>query len=265
MQDGMTKSLRWPEFRSVSTTLFILLMTTASLRGQSEAARPVHVHGIVRAFADSTGSRAQIRFDGDVYSKTLAVREGDSYDVDLPGGLYTLTVQPRGSRQQEFRRPLFRAASGTSLALNAVIDPSGPTCDKLNPPEGQTLSTDSDVIFCGGVDLFPVPSEDKVPFQVLIRYQTRRRTDQGHVYSSDKVPRGLEVPVFVAYNLFTLRANAVVYDEPRETLKATGKVVVERPDGTTQRAESMTIKIANGEGTPLPKSAFSLSHSTQRH
>jgi hypothetical protein len=114
------------------------------------------------------------------------------------------------------------------------------------------VSVDSDVIVCGGVDLFPIPSEDRVPFQLLIRYQTRRRTDQKHIYSSDKVPRGSEVPVFVAYNLFTLRANAVIYDERLETLKASGNVVVERPDGTTQRSESISIKIGNGEATPLP-------------
>jgi hypothetical protein len=110
----MTERLQWPEFRLVSKTLFILLVTTASLRGQSEVAWPVHVHGIVRAFADSAGSRVEMRFEGDVYSKKLTVREGGSYEVDLPGGLYTLTIQPWGRRQQEFRRPLFRAASGTS-------------------------------------------------------------------------------------------------------------------------------------------------------
>jgi hypothetical protein len=56
----------------------------------------------------------------------------------------------------------------------------------------------------------------------------------------------------VAYNLFTLQADHIVYDVQRSTLEAMGDVVVENADGTTQRADSMTFKIENGEATLLP-------------
>jgi lipopolysaccharide assembly outer membrane protein LptD (OstA) len=70
------------------------------------------------------------------------------------------------------------------------------------------------------------------------------------MYDSEWIP-GRKFPVFVAYNLFTLHADFVSYDEEGKTLKATGNVIVERTDGTTQRADSMSFRLENGLATPL--------------
>jgi hypothetical protein len=65
------------------------------------------------------------------------------------------------------------------------------------------------------------------------------------------ISAGVEIPVFVAYNLFTLRADRVVYDVQSRTLEATGNVVAENADGTIQRADSMKFRVENGEAIPL--------------
>ena len=70
----------------------------------------------------------------------------------------------------------------------------------------------------------------------------------------DPVPKTVVLPnspVFVAYNLFTLRAERVVYDVQSKTLQATGNVVTVDADGATRRADSMTLEIENGRVTGL--------------
>jgi lipopolysaccharide assembly outer membrane protein LptD (OstA) len=61
----------------------------------------------------------------------------------------------------------------------------------------------------------------------------------------------LGTAVFVAYNLFTLRADHVTYDQKDQTLHANGKVVMINEKGESQRADEMTFRIENGEAIPL--------------
>jgi lipopolysaccharide export system protein LptA len=56
----------------------------------------------------------------------------------------------------------------------------------------------------------------------------------------------------VAYNLFSLQADHVVYNVKFRTVEAIGNVVVVNESGATQRAESMTLRIKNGQAIPLP-------------
>lgn len=212
-----------------------------------------HVHGTVRTYTDDAASGAEVRFAGEKFNKKVSADDKGYYEIDLPVGLYTFTVQALGGEHlQEFRRPLFRVASQANLTLNASLERPGPICDKLVPFPGSVPTAAADVITCGGDDFFPVPSEDNVPFQLLIRYQTRRHRNQAFIYNSDEVPRGLEVPVFVAYNLFTLRAESVTYSVPSRALTATGNVVLENANGSTQHFDSITFKIENGGATPVP-------------
>jgi lipopolysaccharide assembly outer membrane protein LptD (OstA) len=62
----------------------------------------------------------------------------------------------------------------------------------------------------------------------------------------DNIPH---VPIFVAYNLFTLQADEVVYDVKSQTLEASGNVVAESSDGTAEHSDSMVFKIKNGKVT----------------
>jgi lipopolysaccharide assembly outer membrane protein LptD (OstA) len=78
----------------------------------------------------------------------------------------------------------------------------------------------------------------------------RAATDGTYTYEDEKLP--YEDPVFVAYNLFSLQADHVVYNVKFRTVEAIGNVVVVSESGAAQRAESMTLRIKNGQAIPLP-------------
>jgi hypothetical protein len=173
-----------------------------------------------------------------------------SFEIELPFGFYTMTVISKIQGFREYRRPLFRVASSTSVTLDATLG-LGSSCDLVAAPGSEHIITEEEgQDACGGFDFFAVPSEEGVPFQLLIDYPSRQRADRANVYRSRR-HQGLQNPVVVAYNLFTLRADEVIYDVRSRTLRATGDVVVEGVDGTTQRGDSMTFKIENGEAIPL--------------
>ena len=74
-------------------------------------------------------------------------------------------------------------------------------------------------------------------------------------YNTGRDLPGWTTPVFVAYNLFTLRADHVDYDAQTRTLQATGNVVIVNAGGETQRVDfPRTFKIEQtGQSfTPLP-------------
>lgn len=239
-------------FRFKSVSLLVLLFCATAFR-QSAApvprAQSPNVHGTVRLPFDYAVSRAQVVFDGDTTSKTVFTDKTGFYEADLPVGLYTMIAIASKPGFKEYRRPLFRVASSTNLTLDITFVP-GVSCD-LVVPDGSDHSQTQDEVqdACGGLEFFRVPSEDGVPFALSIDYPGRRRTDRETVYSSSN--RIIKPPVLVDYNLFTLRADAVVYDVQRRILKATGNVVAVDEKGATQRVDSMTFRIENGQATPL--------------
>jgi hypothetical protein len=239
-----------------STIIFVALLVCATSFGQSAAPVPelptFQVRGTIRAFNDSAVRGAGVTFESQKISITVSSDKSGFYEANLPVGLYTMTAKPVERYLQKYRRPLFRVASPTSLTFNITLGPAGPFCDSKKPVLDQPLPADDGVRICGGGDSFPVPSQDKVPFDLFIQYETRRPTDRGYTYNTGEHLPGSQSPVFVAYNLFTLQADHIVYDVQRSTLEATGDVVVENADGTTQRADSMTFKMENGEATLLP-------------
>jgi hypothetical protein len=211
-----------------------------------------HIRGFVRSHKNVVVTPADLTFRADAFSKTISVDARGFYDTELPVGLYTLYVLPRsGERLEDFHHPLFSVPSN-DISLNLYVAPFPPDCDRVGPPPGAGSTATRDVVICGGEDSFAVPSEDETPFELDIRYQTRRHGEQGSPeYSSEEVPQGHEVPVFLAYNLFTLRAQKVVYDTRLQTLTATGDVVAERSDGTTMRGNSARFRIENGAAIQL--------------
>jgi hypothetical protein len=99
---------------------------------------------------------------------------------------------------------------------------------------------------CGGRDYLPIPSEHDLTFDLLVQYSNRQRADGGNTYRHDA--RG---PVFVAYNLFSLEADKVVYDVKNRRIAATGNVVVADGSGTTRHADSLGFRIEDGQVIPL--------------
>jgi hypothetical protein len=241
--------------KSASMLVLVALLPCVVLFGQS--ASPItqlqtfQVRGTIRAFNDSAVRGAEVTFESRKISITVSSDYGGFYKADLPVGLYTMTAKPVERYLQRYRRPLFRVASPTTLTFNITLDPAGPFCDSKKPALDQPAPADDGVRVCGGADSFPVPSHDEVPFDILIQYETRRPTDGGYTYNTGAHLPGSQSPVFVAYNLFTLQADHVLYDVQGQNLETTGNVVATNADGTTKRADSMTFKIENGEATPL--------------
>jgi hypothetical protein len=257
--------VRLVKFGFISTLAALLSCATWFGQSADRAARQTfHIQGTIRTYADSIIPGAEVSFEGDKVSKTVFADDTGVYKADLPVGLYTVTAKPRKPDRatspysvasqtglQEYQRPLFRVTSPTSFTLNMTLDPADPICDPIVPRSGSVPSGNGGEIICGGGDFFPVPSQDNVPFQLFIRYRTRRNTERGYTYNTGKSASAFETQVFVAYNLFTLRADHVVYDVQGKTLQATGNVVAVNADGAAQSADSMTFKIEDGQATPL--------------
>ena len=247
-----------------SLTMVVVLLACTALFGQS--APPVtspqtfHIQGEIRYYNNSPTPGAGVTFEGDNISKTVSADKNGFYETDLPVGIYTMTALDLSKLHYKYVRPPFRVGSSTNVTLNVTFY-AGLSCDLKSPTEEEVRND------CEGVDLFPIPSKDNVPFQLSIQCSSRRPIDRGceysglktslrpigrgDKYSSLKTPADLKIRVFVAYNLFTLQADDVVYDVSGRVLKATGNVVVENADGATQRADSITLKIENGQATPL--------------
>jgi hypothetical protein len=235
-----------------------VLLTSAILFGQSVPTMTVQVQGTVFGpDSDSIVPGTEVRFESEHVSETVTADTRGFYQADLPIGLYTMTAVRRGYRSlQEFRRPLFRVASSSTLVLDVTLYPARQSCDLLiHKGSGETLTaeqwTSSEKNSCGGEDLFPIPAgADR--FELYIRYPKRRPTDRGYQYSSDRITTNSETPVFVAYNSFSLQANSVIYDTKSQTIEASGHVVVEDSAGK-HRADSVILKIGNGQAIPTDK------------
>ena len=103
---------------------------------------------------------------------------------------------------------------------------------------------------CGGEDLISLPAKDGTPFQLYIRYPKRSRSERGYVYSGDSFAN-YRYPTLVEYNLFTLQADHVSYDAKLRKLVAIGQVLVADESGVTRQADSVIIKIGNGQAVPV--------------
>ena len=207
-----------------------------------------NVHGTVRLYPNEAISGAKVIFKGERISKTVYTDEKGSYEANLPVGFYTMLVNPLVEGLRTYQRPLFRIAASTNITWDVSILPGIP-CD-LAWPDGHVTTNDEAGDFCGGWEFFPVSSQDGIPFQLLINYPARQRTDHETVYISRSL-QNIKDPVFVAYNLFTLEADRVTYDEKTRTLEAMGNVGTFNEKGEKQTADSMTFKIDNGEATRL--------------
>jgi hypothetical protein len=189
--------------------------------------------------------RSWVKFRSDHISKTVVVDDKGFYSVDLPIGLYKMTMEGPTIGIQKltvFVRTL-RVTSPTSIVLNGSLYLAQMNCDDIGGPEQRKND-------CGSEDSFPVPATDGTPFELYIRYPQRRATDSGFAYSTQNVSQP-EVPVSATYNLFSLRAGALLYDTKSHKIIATGDVVAEDGSGSTCHAESMTFKLEDGKAISL--------------
>ncbi len=240
--------------RHICKAALAVLFVGISVSAQSAPthSRTFSVHGTIRTFTGSIVPRAEVTFKGEQITKTISSDSRGRYGAQLPVGAYTMTASWAGV--EKFQRPLFRVESGRAIALNVTFYPDASNCDpvfsRLASPDGTPKSpapTQADYNDeCGGRDYLPIPSEHNLIFDLLVQYSKRQRADSGSTYRHDA--RG---PVFVAYNLFSLEADMVIYDVKNRTIVATGHVVVADGSGKTRHADSMGFKIEDGEFIPL--------------
>jgi hypothetical protein len=139
-----------------------------------------------------------------------------------------------------------------NIIINVIlarIPPRGAAFNREYGVMPQRREGASNITYHDG-DIFSIPSDDGTPFRLYIGYVKRVRTDYSYDYAGDDDPP-YDDPVFVAYNLFSLRANAVLYDMESRRLEAHGNVVVEDESGK-RSAVAMSFKIENGRVTALP-------------
>ena len=233
--------------RAIVNNLFALLLICVIFPAQTvkplNPAPTFHVQGTVRRAlsANDYVHWAEVSFEGKGLKRTVTTDERGFYEVELPLGAYTMAIEPVGQTLQGYRRPLFRVSSPTTLTFNATLD-GLEFCEPLMPESG---SVPADFSPCQELHVFPAPSVDGTPFQIYIRCLAQWKTDRGYRYGAD------HNPVFVAYNLFTLRADRVVYDAQNRAIEATGDVVEQKVDGSARHADAMTFKFENGQATAV--------------
>lgn len=203
------------------------------------------------------GAEVALLQQGRIVSTVRANSKGH-YSANLPFGSYTMTVRSHElDGILDYTRPDFSVYRSRRIVFDIVLRIAQQTCDlgmTGRVPESSReprpeLSPEDAKNACGGNDRFPVPSEASEPFEVGIDYPTRRPTGSGYVYGGDRANSLGQVSV--AYNLFSLEADKVIYDVKTRTIAASGNVVVADGSGTTRHADSLGFRIENGHVIPL--------------
>lgn len=194
--------------------------------------------------------RTEITFRNATTTKTVVADRRGFYKVDLPLGFYHLTT----TTATVFSQPLttyeriFEVLAPTSLTFNGTLYSASTNCDTTLPADvAQEVWKD----VCGGQDSFQIPSRDLKPLEMTVRYLRRHRTERTYIYDNKGLPDKMG-PVFVAYNLFTLEARKVSFNERTRVIEATGNVVVTDPSGATRYADALSFKIQNDSAVELP-------------
>ncbi len=228
---------------------FSVLLLWPPLFGQS--APPVtqptmfHISGTISA---PWSGHFAVVFSG-ASSKTVITNEAGAYEVDLPLGLWTMTVVAHGpdgkifSKPIYYRRPPFRVTAPTSMVFDISL-PQGTLCTILvfgrdgGPPTQEEL--DHEKARCAGEEFFSVPS-DSVPFEV-------------HLWGGSKFAAcswvndhgGVCKRAFATYNTLSVQADDVAYDPGESILEARGNVVTQDESGE-RKAASMIFYVHDGQ------------------
>jgi hypothetical protein len=201
--------------------LVFALLTVASAQSTTSTYTfpTVHVEGTIGAvdgfFPHGFVPPVKITFKEENTHQIVTVDSKASgfYQAELSVGTYTMTAEHRGLATYV---RVFRVKTPTkTVYLDGFVSPSY-SCDAVIG--GEELKD-----ACGGMDSYPLPSRDGVRLRLDIRYAGRKRNADGSVeYFGSRT-----YPVLVAYDLFTLRADRVAYEERNRTLNASGNVVIE--------------------------------------
>lgn len=224
-------------------TLIAALSLCAIAFGQApkspSVAQSFHVRGTVIDPLGAVIQGAEITFNGEQATRATTTNLSGKYEIVLPLGRYT-KAERRGFRA--YRRPLFLVHSPVDLTFDIGL-PVRKIVDRV------VVGKLQEPLNYYGEEFLPASSKDGIPFQLYVRYTKRASIDDSLDYTGEESP--YEDPVFVAYNLFSLQADHVIFNVKRKTLEASGNVVVSDETGSVQRAKSISLNIEDGHATPL--------------
>jgi hypothetical protein len=201
-----------------------------------------HISGVIKDPSEAVIREAQVSFQSERLTKAVITGDRGGYEADLPLGDYTMAAQSPGFRP--YRRPLFRVTAPASLTFDITL-PIAPTCDVIivGPSSPQDWANAQDER-CLREDFFQLSSVDGVPYQIYIRYVKHAVVGDQYTYTSEKYPN--DDPVFVAYNLFSLQAERVIFDKKSQTIEARGNVIVANGPGNSQHADYVSLRLEDG-------------------
>lgn len=210
-----------------------------------ESQKTFHVQGTIDSVTNGALPRVEVTFQGDNATRTVSVNDKGFYETDLPIGAYTMTAELPPLEGQRFSLltkyvRLFEVKSASTITLNGFLD--GPyACDGVwggnTDEEREDLYKDD----CGGMDSFTAPCKEGVPLRIDVSYGRRERNARMYRYSAGFQHR----PVFLTYNLFSVRADSFEYDVTKRTVRARGNVVIDDESGESH-AESASFELING-------------------
>ena len=231
--------------------LVVLVFCTAPFGQSADLSRQntFHVSGSITQ-SGRTVPGAWVIFEG---TSTKSVKaDGKYYEADLPVGIWTATVTILGGGAEAFKksRPrLFRLTAPTKLVLDLFVRPAvGCGGVHLITPDNRPATReelDEANESCHGQEFFPVPSDDGVPFELVIGGRNHNLCSRLEGANKAACNRA-----FATYNALTVQADNIVYNPREWLLEASGNVLVE--DGNLEyRRDSIRFFIGDGQAVPV--------------
>jgi len=241
--------------KSAQALLVIALLLCARAVAQTAPSAnqrsSAQVHGTMTDPTGAAFANINVTFQGDAQKQTVTTNGAGEYRAELPPGLYTLDVPAAGFRR--YHRPFFSVTSQSNLTFDVTMQLTS-SCDfVLVNNSGEPVTAEQQKAateeMCIREELLPVQSKKGPAFSLFVQYG--KRTLQGCVHNYGEAQPVMD-PVFVAYNLFSLEADNVSYDERTQILDTHGHVVVvDQSSGEykVRTGDWMKFKIENGQAT----------------
>jgi hypothetical protein len=230
--------MRLAKFTLVPAIFCAILFAQAG--AVSSALGTFHMQGTVTDPNGAVVPNVKVVFRNGSSQINLITNETGLYQTDLRPGLYTMTAQFLGFKT--YHRPLFRVESGGNATLDIRLQL--PRCGDMVIVPTTDAAIDAATEFCRHEDTFSLPGKKGDGFAISIQYESRTSIRNGYVYEGAGPPA--RQPIFLAYNLFSLCADHLVYDVKQKTIEASGNVSVQ-DESVQQKADSMTFKFKEGQ------------------
>jgi len=232
----------------LTVLIFVAVLTCSSLFGQAAALvsqlRTFHIQGTVTDATGAVVTNVKVTFKSGQGSQIFVTNNVGRYEADLPLGDYTM--QERTAGFGTYHRPPFRVSEPVNLTFDIRLQ-IGRCGDMVITNSSGRPPTDDEMYAatadCRHEDLFPLSPHGN-QFQLSIQHETRSKAAGIFSYAG----ASHEDPVALAYNLFSLHADRLVYNAKHKTLEARGNVVVEDESGK-RSADAMSFRLEDSHAT----------------